>query len=153
MTIDAVLAAIVPPRPDGRGLLWTVPFTVLLTWLIYSLPVLPESGLPALAVRRWSHPEFRSRSAKTAVPSNAQERLYAVERACLTVKFCSVSHSRSQETVVHPSCKSGGRSMVRDKTVATGDTGQVMRDVGFSRRDLLGAVSVLLAGAAFAEPR
>src|SRR5271170_29812 len=43
--------------------------------------------------------------------------------------------------------------MVRDKTVATGDTGQVMRDVGFSRRDLLGAVSVLLAGAAFAEPR
>src|SRR5271170_5760461 len=43
--------------------------------------------------------------------------------------------------------------MVRDKTVATGDTGQVMRDVGFSRRDWLGAVSVLLAGAAFAEPR
>ena len=34
-----------------------------------------------LADRRWSHPEFRSRSAKTAVLSNAQERLYAVERA------------------------------------------------------------------------
>src|SRR6266852_7976736 len=51
MTTDAVPAAIVPPRPAWRSLLWTVPFTVLWTWLIYSLPVLPESGLPALAVR------------------------------------------------------------------------------------------------------
>src|SRR6266446_2438833 len=50
MTTDAVPAAIVPPRPAWRGLLWTIPFTVLWTWLIYSLPVLPESGLPALAV-------------------------------------------------------------------------------------------------------
>src|SRR5229473_6234565 len=55
MTTDAVTAAIVPPRPAWRSLLWTVPFTVLWTWLIYSLPVLPESGLPALAVRLMVH--------------------------------------------------------------------------------------------------
>ena len=55
MTTVAVPAAIVPPRPAWRGLLWTVPFTVLWTWLIYSLPVLPESGLPALAVRLMVH--------------------------------------------------------------------------------------------------
>jgi hypothetical protein len=51
MTADAVAATIVPSHPAWRSLLWTVPFTVLWTWLIYSLPVLPESGLPALAVR------------------------------------------------------------------------------------------------------
>ena len=34
-----------------------------------------------LADRRWCYPELRSRSSKTAVLSNAQERLYAVERA------------------------------------------------------------------------
>src|SRR5947208_2715562 len=55
MTTDAVPAAIVPPHPAWRGLLWTVPFTVLWTWLIYSLPVLPESGIPALAVRLMVH--------------------------------------------------------------------------------------------------
>src|SRR5258708_18345650 len=55
MTTDAVPAAIVPPRPAWRGLVWTVPFTVLWTWLIYSLPVLSESGLPALAVRLMVH--------------------------------------------------------------------------------------------------
>src|SRR5437764_1421238 len=55
MTTDAVPAAIIPLRPAWRSLLWTVPFTVLWTWLIYSLPVLPESGLPALAVRLVVH--------------------------------------------------------------------------------------------------
>ena len=55
MTTNAVPAAIVPPRPAWRSLLWTVPITVLWTWLIYSLPVLPESGLPALAVRLMVH--------------------------------------------------------------------------------------------------
>src|SRR2546423_2298677 len=55
MTTDAVPAAIVRPRPAWRSLLWTVPFTVLWTWLIYSLPVLLESGLPALAVRLMVH--------------------------------------------------------------------------------------------------
>ncbi|MEH2569209.1 hypothetical protein [Bradyrhizobium sp. AZCC 2289] len=51
MTTDSVSAAMIPSRPAWRSLLWTVPFTVLWTWLNYSLPVLPESGLPALAVR------------------------------------------------------------------------------------------------------
>jgi hypothetical protein len=55
MTTIAVPAAIVPPRPAWRSLLWTVPVTVLWTWLIYALPVLPESGLPALAVRLIVH--------------------------------------------------------------------------------------------------
>src|SRR6266702_684974 len=55
MTTAAVPAAIVPPRPAWRSLLWTVPFTVLWTWLICSLPVLLESGLPALAVRLMAH--------------------------------------------------------------------------------------------------
>jgi hypothetical protein len=55
MTTDAVPAVIVAPRPAWRSLLWTVPFTVLWTWLISSLPVLPESGLPALAVRLVVH--------------------------------------------------------------------------------------------------
>src|SRR5437879_6372033 len=55
MTTDAVPAAIIPPCPAWRSLLWTIPFTVLWTWLIYSLPVLLESGLPALAVRLMVH--------------------------------------------------------------------------------------------------
>src|SRR5258705_709399 len=55
MNTDAVSAAMIPSRPAWRSLLWTVPFTVLWTWLIYSLPVLPESGLPALAVRLMVH--------------------------------------------------------------------------------------------------
>src|SRR5947208_7907617 len=55
MTTDAVPAALVPPHPAWRSLLWTFPFTVLWTWLICSLPVLPESGLPALAVRLMVH--------------------------------------------------------------------------------------------------
>ena len=55
MTTDAAPAAIVPQLPAWRSLLLTVPFTVLWTWLIYSLPVLPESGLPALVVRLIVH--------------------------------------------------------------------------------------------------
>src|SRR6266404_3285978 len=55
MTTDAVPAAIVAPRPAWRSLLWTIPLTALWTWVIYSLPVLPESGLPALAVRLMVH--------------------------------------------------------------------------------------------------
>ena len=55
MTTGAVSAAIVPPRPAWRSLLWIVPFTALWTWLIYALPVLPESGLPALAARLMVH--------------------------------------------------------------------------------------------------
>jgi len=55
MTTDVVPAAVVPPHPAWRSLLWTIPFTVLWTWAIYSLPVLLESGLPALAVRLMVH--------------------------------------------------------------------------------------------------
>src|SRR5882757_349345 len=55
MTSDAVAAPIVPPGPAWGSLLWMVPFTVLWTWLICSLPVLLESGLPALAVRLMVH--------------------------------------------------------------------------------------------------
>jgi hypothetical protein len=43
------------PPPAWRSLLWTTPFTVLWTWLLYSAPVLPASGLPALAVRLMVH--------------------------------------------------------------------------------------------------
>src|SRR5258708_36473166 len=55
MNTDAVSGAFVPLRPAWRSLLWTVSFTVLWTWLIYSLPVLLESGVPALAVRLMVH--------------------------------------------------------------------------------------------------
>jgi hypothetical protein len=55
MTTEAVSAALVPSRPAWRGLLWTTLFAVLWTWLIYALPVLPESGVPALAVRLAVH--------------------------------------------------------------------------------------------------
>ncbi len=55
MTADAVAATIVPSRPAWRSLLWTIPFTMLWTWLIYSLPVFLESGLPALTVRLMVH--------------------------------------------------------------------------------------------------
>jgi hypothetical protein len=55
MNTDAISASMIPPRPAWRSLLWTVPFTVLWTWVIYSLPALPDSGLPALAVRLIVH--------------------------------------------------------------------------------------------------
>ncbi len=55
MSTDAVSAVMAPQRLAWRGLLWTIPFTVLWTWLISSLPVLLESGLPALAVRLAVH--------------------------------------------------------------------------------------------------
>jgi hypothetical protein len=55
MNTDAVSAAIVVPSSARRSLLWAVPFTVLWTWLIYSLPVILDSGLAALAVRLMVH--------------------------------------------------------------------------------------------------
>ena len=51
MTIDIVLAAIVPPRPA----LWTAPITALWIWLIHWQPAYLEGGLPALAVRPMVH--------------------------------------------------------------------------------------------------
>lgn len=55
MTTDAVPAVSVPPSPARSSLLWMTAFTVLWTWLIYALPVIPESGLSALAVRLVVH--------------------------------------------------------------------------------------------------
>src|SRR6516164_9812893 len=55
MTAEAVSAAIVRSRPAWHSLLWTVLFTALWTWLIYSLPALLDSGLPALAARLMVH--------------------------------------------------------------------------------------------------
>ena len=55
MNADVISAAMIPSRPAWRSLLWTIPFTVLWTWLIYSLPALLESGLPALTVRLMVH--------------------------------------------------------------------------------------------------
>jgi hypothetical protein len=51
MNTEAVSAATIPSRPAWLSLLWTVPLTALWTWLIYAVPLLPESGLPTLTVR------------------------------------------------------------------------------------------------------
>ncbi len=55
MNTDVVSAPTVLPSSAWRSLLLAVPFTVLWTWLIYSLPVLLDSGLAALAVRLMVH--------------------------------------------------------------------------------------------------
>jgi hypothetical protein len=55
MNADAVFTAMIPSRPAWHGLLWIVPFTALWTWLIYSLPALQDSGLPAMTVRLMVH--------------------------------------------------------------------------------------------------
>ena len=50
----ASVAATTQP-PTRLGLMWTVLFTILWTWLIYALPALPDSGFPALGVRLMAH--------------------------------------------------------------------------------------------------
>ncbi len=55
MNTDVVSAPVALPSSAWRSLLWAVPFTALWTWLIYSLPVLLDSGLAALAVRLMVH--------------------------------------------------------------------------------------------------
>src|SRR6478609_9367736 len=55
MNTDAVSIAVIVPRPVRLNLMWTVSFTMLWTWLIYSLPALAESGFPALGVRLMAH--------------------------------------------------------------------------------------------------
>ena len=50
----ASVAATTQP-PIRLGLMWTVLFTILWTWLIYALPALPDSGFPALGVRLMAH--------------------------------------------------------------------------------------------------
>ena len=51
MTAAVVPAAIVPPRPAWRSLLWIVPVTVLWIVLIYLQPAISASGVPTTAVR------------------------------------------------------------------------------------------------------
>ena len=51
MTVAAVPAGVVPPRPGWRSLFWTVPPMLLWTLLIYWQPSVPASGIPTTAVR------------------------------------------------------------------------------------------------------
>src|SRR5271165_6897024 len=51
MATAAVPAGIVPPHPAMRSLLWIVPVTVLWTLMIYWLPAITGSGVPATSVR------------------------------------------------------------------------------------------------------
>ena len=51
MAVAAVPAAIVPPRPAWRSLLWIAPPTLLWTLLIYWQPTISDSGAPTAAAR------------------------------------------------------------------------------------------------------
>lgn len=51
MSTDTVSAGVVAPHPTRLSLISAALFTTLWTWLIYAVPALPESGLPALGVR------------------------------------------------------------------------------------------------------
>ncbi|MDH2351692.1 MFS transporter [Bradyrhizobium sp. SSUT112] len=55
MNSDAISVAVIAPRPVWLSLMSTVLFMMLWTWLIYALPALPESGIPALGVRLMTH--------------------------------------------------------------------------------------------------
>jgi hypothetical protein len=55
MTVAAVPADFVPPRPAWRVLLWLVPLTVLWIALIYRLPIIPTSGVPTTAHQLTAH--------------------------------------------------------------------------------------------------
>ena len=51
MSTETLSAGVVVPHPARLSLISAVLFTSLWTWLIYTVPALPESGLPALGVR------------------------------------------------------------------------------------------------------
>ncbi len=55
MNTDAVSVAVIASRPVRLSLMSILLFTILWTWLIYALPALPESGIPALGVRLMTH--------------------------------------------------------------------------------------------------
>lgn len=55
MNTDTVSAGSYTPHPARLSLICAALFTTLWTWLIYALPALPESGVPALAVRLMAH--------------------------------------------------------------------------------------------------
>jgi len=55
MTTDTVRPGVVAARPAWLSLLWTIPSTLLWGGLIYRMPVLVESGFPAMAARLLSY--------------------------------------------------------------------------------------------------
>lgn len=55
MNTDTISAGANTPYPARLSLICTALFTTLWTWLIYALPAIPESGLPALGVRLMAH--------------------------------------------------------------------------------------------------
>jgi hypothetical protein len=55
MNSDAASVAATAQPPIRLGLMWSILFTILWTWLIYALPAVPESGFPALGVRLMAH--------------------------------------------------------------------------------------------------
>ncbi|PJG53044.1 MFS transporter [Bradyrhizobium forestalis] len=55
MNTNTISAGVVAPLPARLSLIYAALFTTLWTWLIYALPALPESGLPALGVRLMAH--------------------------------------------------------------------------------------------------
>jgi hypothetical protein len=55
MTTDAVPAAIVPPHPAWRSLLWMIPLTILWVGLIYWEPIIQTSGVPTSAHQLAAH--------------------------------------------------------------------------------------------------
>lgn len=55
MSTDTLLFGSVGSHPARLSLIYVAVFTTLWTCLIYALPTLPESGLPALGVRLMAH--------------------------------------------------------------------------------------------------
>jgi hypothetical protein len=55
MTAAAVPAAIAPPNPAWRSLLWIAPLTFLYILLIYWQPIIPASGFPTTAHQLIAH--------------------------------------------------------------------------------------------------
>ncbi|MGY3548000.1 hypothetical protein ACVWZ4_003389 [Bradyrhizobium sp. USDA 4472] len=55
MNSSSISAGVVAPHPARLSLIYAAVFTILWTWLIYALPALPESGVPALGVRLISY--------------------------------------------------------------------------------------------------
>ncbi|MGY3236051.1 MULTISPECIES: MFS transporter [unclassified Bradyrhizobium] len=55
MNSSSISAGVVAPHPARLSLIYAAVFTILWTWLIYALPALPESGVPAVGVRLISY--------------------------------------------------------------------------------------------------
>jgi hypothetical protein len=55
MTVAAVPAGIVPPRPGWHALLWVVPLTLLWILLIYWQPIISGSGVPTTVHQLAAH--------------------------------------------------------------------------------------------------